>query len=377
MTPISGIKNKPIKIASFHDVHLGHNKTLTPDIIAGFDPILKDLAELESWDMLVFPGDLFDRLLFLTDQFLEDILMFMSRLLKLCAKYDIVVRVLEGTPGHDHKQSRLITFINNIAGTNVDLKFVSDLSIEYIEKFDINVLYVPDEWNSDVTVTYKQACDLIHSRGLQKVDYCLLHGAFNYQIDEKLNPKAHNEELWCNLVEYYIFAAHVHVRSQYKNILVAGSFDRLVHGEEGAKGWLTCEIKSNGEHEIIFHDNPHATMYVTLDVRNKDVDQILTLLEEKAKLYPPRTHIRLHTLDRDIVTDGIKELRKRYSYFYFTAKIDKKEKERVERSLKMVTTATKAIDLNKDNLKRIVEERLQLMPQINKQAVLDIFTRYV
>lgn len=372
----SGIK--PIKIASFHDVHLGHRNTPTPDILRGFDPIFKNNdAELSTWDMLVFPGDLFDRLLFLTDSHLEDILLFLSRIIKIARKHDIVVRILEGTPGHDHKQSRLSTIVKLIMESDVDIKFIPELSVEYIEKLDIHVLYVPDEWNTDVADTYRQAQDLIFSRGLKKVDYCLFHGAFGYQIDETLNPKAHNEDLWSELVEYYIFAGHVHVKSQYKNILVAGSFDRLVHGEEGSKGWITCEVKKTGEHEIIFHENPYATLYVTLDVRNKDVEQILTYIEQTVRDYPERSHIRLHALDRDVVTDGIKELRKRFSGLYFTSKIDKKEKERVQRSLKLVTEVSKAIDLNPDNLSRVITERINSLPIENRENVLKVLARYL
>lgn len=331
--------------------------------------------------MVVFPGDLFDRLLFLTDPYLNDILMFLTRFFKLMHKHHVVIRILEGTPAHDHKQSKVIQYVKQLIETvsenmEIDVKHVSELSIEYIEKLGITLLYIPDEWNIDVMDTYDEVHQLMQARGLQQVDFCLFHGAFNYQIDSSLNPKAHNEELWCKLVKYYLFAGHVHYSSQYKNILVGGSFDRLAHGEEQPKGWITCEIKPSGEHEIVFHENRFATIYETVDVRGKEVEEILTLLDEKLKDYPERSHIRLLTFDRSSIADGLDVLKRRYSHFYFTTKIVGKE-EKPKPTLQLVSNKFESIQLDQDNIKRIVEDRLKTLQNVDMKNVLAILDRYL
>ena len=58
--------------------------------------------------------------------------------------YNIILRILEGTPSHDWKQSKLFIHLNDLTKAGTDVKYIDSLSIEYIDKFGINVLY-PDE----------------------------------------------------------------------------------------------------------------------------------------------------------------------------------------------------------------------------------------
>ena len=330
--------------------------------------------------MIVYPGDLFDRLLFLTTPNLEPILMHFGRVLRLAKKHDIVIRILEGTPGHDHKQSYLFTIVNNLITTyadqiQVDCKHVTELSIEHLDKFNIDILYVPDEWSVDVLDTYNQATQLMRERNLEQVDFCLLHGAFNYQIDATLNPKAHNESLWSSIVRYYIFAGHVHFASQFDNILVAGSFDRLAHGEEQPKGYLTLEITEAGEHLIRFHENTYATIYKTIDVREKPLDEVLELVDTHCKVITRKAHIRLYTHSRDAINDGLKTLKQRYPQIFFTIKVDTKEKK--QRTLQIVSRKFDSITLDKESIRRLMLDRVATLPHVDSNRVISILDRYL
>lgn len=339
--------------------------------------ILKDEAEVSTWDMIVIPGDLIDRLLQLNDSDnVSQILRFLSGLLRVAEKYDIVVRILHGTPGHDHRQSDLIYDVFNIMQSKVDVKHITDLSIEYIERFNIHMLYVPDEWHHDVMETYDQTLKLLQQRNLTQVDFCLFHGAFNYQINEKLNPKAHPEELWSVLVKYYIFAGHVHYRSQYKNILVGGSFDRLAHGEEEPKGWVTCTIVSEDNHDIRFHENKHAMIYKTIDVRGMSTDEVLATVKEVVSQVPDFSHIRLWTNNRNEINDGLNTLRQQYSFIYFTIKVDEQKKKQ-EKTLTLVERKFTPIELNRESITRLVTERLSSLPNVNVEQVLGQLTKYM
>nr|DAT18077.1 MAG TPA: DNA double-strand break repair protein [Caudoviricetes sp.] len=371
---------KPIKIASFPDIHLGHHRTVSENIVSALLEIFRDEGELATWDLLVFPGDFFDRCLLLTDPYINRILYLIGYIFKQCAKHGIVIRWLEGTPGHDRKQTDVIHGVYKVMANlsdqfKVDFAHVTELSVEYIESLGISMLYVPDEWNIDVMQTYDEAVNLIRQRGWDRVDYCLLHGAFNYQINEKLNPKSHNEELWCNLVNYYIFSGHVHFRSQYKKILNAGSFDRLAHGEEADKGWLTLEITKAGEHLIKFHTNHMAIVYVTVDVRGLTSEEVFSLLEDRYKDVPRQSHIRLWVNPDDEIKEGIKTLRARYSYYHFTFKVEKKEAK--PKSIKAIEERKQTIDITRDNVRRIVEERLVSLPGVNVSDTMRIFGKYL
>lgn len=335
---------------------------------------------VSQWDMLVIPGDLLDHILHFNDhEKIRWIMLFGHTLLSMCKKHDITLRVLEGTPAHDRKQSKylehLMMLFDSVEG--LDFKYVEELSIEYIEKFNIHILYVPDEWNHDVYVTYNDAFNLMNQYGLQQVDFCFLHGAFNYQIDKSLNPKAHSEDLWSSLVKYYLFAGHVHYRSQYKNIIVPGSFDRLAHGEEDDKGWVECILHNEQEHELIFHVNQNAAKYITLDVRNQSTEAIIEQVDNLVATLPERSYIRLYVHSRDEIKDGLETIKKRHHAYNFSLKVDEGKKQKEKKHLQLVVNEFKAIDLTKENLPRLIEERLSGLSQEELQRVLTYLPKHL
>lgn len=365
--------DKTLTIASFHDVHLGHHNTLIPDVIRGFDPFLNDHVLLEKLDYIFIPGDLFDRQLTLTNQYIKDIFDWAFRFLSTCKRYKIAVRLLLGTPGHDFNQNELIMNINEKFNIQADIKYYDKLAIEYIEKDDIHLLYVPDEWSIDPMDTYQQTLDLFKQHGIDQVDFCLFHGAFGYQIDASLNPKAHDETLWNKLVRRVLFAGHVHVQSQYERIFVAGSFDRLCHGEEQPKGYLIYHLEKDREW-MEFIENTNATKYVTIDIRQRSLEEIIALLDKAIPQYPHRSHIRLHLERSDALQDGLKTIRQRYKFYYFTTKIDE-IKNKVKPQLNLVTKQFNAIDLTRESLVRILMERVT--GNHDKEKVLSLLNQYL
>lgn len=180
----SVMRKKPseLYIASFSDVHLGHPKTPTVSILRNLRKAFPDTEETGKLDLIFIVGDLFDRLLDMPDPSVPEIKIWFHQFLRMCAKRDIVVRVLEGTPSHDWKQSWLMDSINTQSGYNVDLKYVTTLSIEHIERFGINILYVPDEWLPETDDTWKEVLQHLGQHNLDQVDYALIHGSFNYQL---------------------------------------------------------------------------------------------------------------------------------------------------------------------------------------------------
>lgn len=272
---ISKTSDNSIKIISLPDVHLGHDTTTSIEIIAGLeiavsesDPFLREL------DYLLYPGDLFDRLLVLPNQYLPSVRAELRRQLYLAEKYDFEIIILEGTPAHDWKQSKLFIDIAKEIGFTGNIRYVSTLTVETSSKGH-TFLFVPDEWRSDNNKTYREAVDAIKMAGLEKVDFIMLHGQFEYQFPDFLGIACHDSKAWQKLVNHYLFCGHIHTPSHYGKIIFSGSFDRLRHNEEHPKGHYRVTIHPDKPDEIVFVVNELAKDYVSIDCAGMTVENII------------------------------------------------------------------------------------------------------
>ena len=229
--------------------------------------LIPDVPSMRQIDLLVIAGDLFDRLLNLSSQDVYIIHAFFITFL-VCIKYDITVRVLEGTPSHDNKQNRWLMEINRESKIGCDVEYFDDLAIEYIDKFDITVLYVPDEYHPDPNVTLKEVRELLANKNLEQADIAVMHGQFDYQVPTNLRNRIvfHDSKSYLDIVKYLIMIGHVHTSSSFEKIVVAGSTDRLKHGEEEDKGILRIELQKSGDFNAEFIVNEGAQTYKTIDV---------------------------------------------------------------------------------------------------------------
>lgn len=295
---------KALRMASVSDVHLGHPKNPTTDIIPNLRLAFPDSAETAALDLIVIGGDLFHTLLFLNNEDVVEIDYWMADLLKLCAKYGIKLRIVEGTPSHDRGQCQRFLSINEFAGIGADFKYVKDISIEYIEDYGISVLYVPDEANPTPEKTLSQVHELLQSKGLDQVDFAFMHGQFEYQLPPHVKAHKHDSQAYLAIVKHLIFIGHVHTASRFDRILAQGSFDRISHGEEAAKGHYRATIYPNGEKEITFVENTGAKKFVTLKCSTATVEETLQEVEAAAFRLPPFSHIRLEVhADHPILTN--------------------------------------------------------------------------
>ena len=101
-----------LRIASFSDIHLGANRTTTKEILDGLYAAFDDNNLFEKIDVLVFAGDLFDRLLEANDENLVSIMVWMSFVIRQCERKDITLLILAGTKSHDRDQNMLWLAIN-------------------------------------------------------------------------------------------------------------------------------------------------------------------------------------------------------------------------------------------------------------------------
>lgn len=282
-----------LNIAVLSDIHFGNKKNTTAEIVSNLNKELLDNKISRELDIIFLAGDIFDTALFLPDNDVSVIDLWIARLLQFCAKYSIILRILEGTPSHDWSQSERFITIAKILKEPVDVKYIKDLSIEYIDKLDINVLYVPDEWEHTTEKTLKQVHGLLKAKGIDEVDYAIMHGCFDYQLPEYPHIQKHDSEEYLKIVKELIFIGHIHTFSKHDRIIAQGSFDRLSHGEEEPKGYVRISVNDNGDRKITFVENKGAKLFKSINCTNLSLEDTLNKISTTANSYPPNTHVRV------------------------------------------------------------------------------------
>lgn len=358
---------KPFRLAAIHDIHLGHRRTLTEDIILHLNKHFTSDKFFASIDMVVLVGDVFDNLLTLGSDESIMIDLWMARLYRLARKHNVLVRIVEGTPLHDRKQSKRFEALKEIHQKSqpdeVDLKYVSDLSVEHIPRFGIDVLYVPDEWLGGRTdKTLIQVREILEAKGLTQVDFAFMHGCFRYQIAFLPDNKVHSEQEYDKLVRYLIYIGHIHNRSVQGKIVAGGSFDRLSHGEEGMKGFVRSVFESDGTHRTKFVDNPDAKIYKTIYCHQNDVEQSLLYIDEIAKALPSLSYVRVIAPKKCPILASLAILQKRWPLLHWTCE-EAKDKEQQEHDAKGTALLIEddtfiPLSVTKENIAQLLIERI-------------------
>lgn len=346
-----------LKIGLMSDVHLGHDKTTTGFIVDNLYKAFPDNETTGELDIIWIAGDLFDRLLNLPSTAVACINEWVHNFLRMCKKRDIVVRVLEGTPSHDWKQPQLMVDINVNSKINADLEYVTDLSIHHIEKFGIDVLYVPDEWRAKNIDTWVEVQQLLSEHKLDKVDFSIMHGCFTYQIPPNIVDmfETHDTEHYLGITRHLVFIGHIHHHSQYKNIMAAGSFDRLRHGEEEDKGHIRVTVEPDGNYTAKFMVNHGAKKYITLDFTKRPLDDIFRELDALVADLPEDSHVRLQADTDDAVFRAGTDIKSRYP----TIHISFKSNQRKEKIQPIVTRETiKTVNLSPSTIYTMMSKNL-------------------
>ena len=351
-----------IRILEFADIHFCHRKTPTQLIIHNLNVLMPFDERMAKYDMIMIPGDVWDRLVSVPDPDVFLTKRWIVRLLTLCKRYDITLLVVEGTPSHDRKQSKWFEELNVSNNIHADLYYVDTLSIVHFEKFGIDVLCVPDEWNHETDDTWQEVTQLLSQRGLDKVDFCAMHGAFSYQLPAHVPAPTHDMERYLGITRYLIFIGHIHRYSQYDRIFAAGSPDRLAHGEEEAKGILDATVNRDGEYKVTFIENKGAMVYKTLVCDQETLGETYQFLEKEITSQPEGSHIRLKAKDGHPILASMKEVITTYPGYHFT--LAKEKEETVSQTtLEAVRQHYEPIEIHSGNIDRMMVERLTTMTQ--------------
>lgn len=354
------MKCKQLNVAATHDIHFGHPNTPTSQIVSTMRAMFPDNPTTGDLDIIFLAGDVFDRLLNLPDDNVSLVKSWFVSFLWMCAKRDIVVRVLEGTPSHDWRQARMLVELATLANIAVDIKYVPDLSIEYMERFDIHVLYVPDEWRPRCDDTWMEVQALLSEHQLEQVDFAVMHGAFHYQMPKNIHHQLelHDAERYLSIVRYNIFIGHVHQFSSYVRILAGGSPERLNHGDEGKKGhWRSCVDAENGP-TATFHVNKNTMRYDTLDCMGLAGEALHSMVEAHVRTIPVGSHIRLKARKNDFAMQALDLYKVKFPAIHWTVK-EVKSDNTIDKPVLLDTRAKfKGINITRENVVELLIDRL-------------------
>lgn len=347
-----------LKYLVISDIHLGHRRTSTQSIVDNLDKML-DTPTLSTVDILFLAGDVFDRLLSFGSSEAIAATNWVIRLLQRCVQTNTMVRVLEGTTSHDYAQSSIFkTVATMMESTSLDMRYVNSLSIEYIAKYDINVLYVPDNWRTTADEVWTDVQGVLTTHGLERVDICIMHGGFEFQLPV-VQKDTHDSDKYQKIVKYALSAGHIHIPNQKGKILVQGSSDRLSHNEEHAKGCMRIGLHPNG---VIysFIKNPNPKVYKTILVSGLSIEEVYAKLEALPD-YPMDSYIRLRLNKTDPIAIAMRTLAERWPQYNWSS-VDDKEGETTQDNI-MAEINYKANDaiftITKDNIERVITDMFQ------------------
>jgi predicted MPP superfamily phosphohydrolase len=367
------LNGKVLRVSTISDIHLGHKRNTSEFIIANLDKYFSNEEHLSIVDLVVIVGDFFDDLLSLASEDVGIIDSWIARFLRLCYKFNVVVRVLEGTPSHDRGQSERFVIINEIqylsGGRHLDLKYIKTLSIEHIEKFDINVLYVPDEWSHTTDETLVEVKELLLSKSIEQVDFAFMHGAFEYQLPAVVKDTIkHSSKEYLQIVKYLIFIGHVHQHSSYEKIHSQGSFDRLAQGENEAKGFLSAIVNPDTSYEMKFIENVTARKFITVVCKQDDTETNLRKIDKAVKKLPNGSFVRVEAEYTNSILTSLDLIKRRWPLLVWSS-LAKKDTSEKEMSVFTQEDTYIPVKIDKDTLLPLVLARL-LKLNINP-AILD------
>jgi len=364
----------PLRLISLSDIHLGHHKTSTDFIIRNLKRYWPSKSDMQEIDLVILAGDIFDRLLDFNSPAAFDIKRWMHWTLEQCKANNTIIRVLEGTPSHDHKQNKWWQEANEIH--TADFDYIDRLCIEHIDSLDIDILWIPDEWKPSTDTVWLDAKTALSQSLLDSVDFTVIHGTMDHQVPHGLKLPHHITQRYLDITKHYVLTGHIHQSCVKDRCLTNGSFDRLCHGDEGKKGYWDITIKETGN-EIVFVENANAKVYKTIDLSEIE-DNLSTVIKDVVKDIPEDSFIRLLANPGSTVISNFESIRADYPNYYWTIKPHRDKVDGIQTNLLQDRRDTFEQRLiSKDNIEEILLKRLQHLDPNTLNGCLDLLRRHL
>lgn len=318
-----------INVLFSSDYHCLHPHVLTLEIANRVSAMMEKTFQSSPVAYCILAGDFFHETRQLFEESVLHAQMFIHTILDLCDTYHVKLRVMEGTPLHDRKQSKQFEMMNQCRSLPCDLRYIKDISL-ITEADGTTWMYVPDPGRRDPDDVLADVRSRIRQEGLEQVDFMVTHTMYRHHVAKGLHITAHDPDAYLNLTKYVVDNGHVHTPSIYKRrFLTNGSVDRLKHGEEEAKGIWLAHVKPNPDDLYLeFIENTKASPHRTLDYRLLSGEEILTRLKEEInEKQPTRQFIRLK-LSESVYNEGIlAHLKQTYPFVVWDKMIEREEVE--------------------------------------------------
>ena len=343
------MKKNTFNIIHIADIHFGkkNDKKLYNDLKNNFLDNIPIINKEYPIGMVVIEGDLFDRVIKMSELSSNYVIKFIEELCQLSDKYKFYLRLIKGTKGHDYNQ--LLNFLPLTIRYPL-FKIISSVEKEEIKYKDYfyEILYLPEEYPENYKEYYK---DFINKK--VKYDFIFGHGmidAVSFTGDEetkrkiKRNEAVHSLETLNSICNYYTVFGHIHDMKSFSDdtVLYVGSFERFSFADQEDKGFLLTSVDPETDAmDAIFYENPDASTYHIEDLSNYEFNNT----EEKIKF--------------------IEELKSEYDY----VKIILNEKEDNKELLKNVISSDVKIQMNNKIEDDVVDERFRFI--LNRELPLN------
>lgn len=360
--------SKTLKEINISDVHNGPKRDPSQPSLSCLYDIIRD-PDFRSVDIFYINGDFFDESLNFSDDEIGPIQLWIADLLFTCKRHDVLIRVLEGTPSHDRGQNKAFIDAEAMLKTGCDIRYHDTLAIEYISKFDINVLFVPDEYHTTTDETKQAVMDLLEVHNLEQVDFAKMHGAFAFQYPEHVDSPVHDIRFYESIVKHTISIGHVHIPTILGKVIATGSLDRICHGEEHPKGWMECTyfLDNPEDRSLVFKENKKAMTFKTVDITKLDDDEIRGVLDDTLIGINHEGNIRIrHRADQKFndVIEFFKET------FQLVKWVMKREKVKTVNEKVFRPTLCSEVVINSNSIVDLVRGKLSHETDIDMESVI-------
>lgn len=346
------------------DIHLGNQRNpawrIVDNLLAFFDNFT-DESQFTKLDIIFIDGDFFDKALWFSSDDVSVVMGFIVKLFDFCERHSIRLRYVEGTPSHDRRQFRNYIPLSRKYPL-LDFKYIGDMCVEGFYDLGITCLYVPDEHEHGGEKSQDVIDKHLKSLGIDKVDICMVHSWFKYQVPEVASTSKYDEQFFLDRVHYFISNGHIHGPSTYDRIIGQGSFDRIAHNEEHPKGAVLIEITPE-EQCWFFVENKNALPFVTLHIKaTTTVDKALTEIDRIAKELPEYAWLRIKASESHPVMSSISQLQKQYQHIRLekiTEQEEAKKKQRLVDQTAFEAADYVAVNIDKTNIIRLTLEEME------------------
>ena len=257
-----------------------------------FIPLLKD--KYEEGDIVCSLGDVFDNRNSVGINTINTVIDIFEKIAEICPD----IRLIVGNHDIYNKSSNDITTLNI-------LKYIKGVKIYYEPEVEViggkTILFHPWIENKE-----------IQSKLLSKFngDYIFGHlDVFGVESNSKgIKVKSSNAVNMSEFKAAEVYAGHIHLRQDYKNIHYVGNPYAKVRGEGNTKGITVLDIKT-GKRE--FYENTYSPKFL-----KENIYEIMDMNIGELKNKWNNNYVDLHVLGSDITKCRFDELREELSGYY-------------------------------------------------------------